>query len=152
MSELKSTIMTAMKDAMRSGKTQDLGVIRLIQAAIKQKEVDERIQLQDEQILALLDKMVRQRRDVIPQFVAAGRQDLADKESYEIEIIQAFMPSQLSEAEVETLIKEAIQHAQASSIRDMAKVMQILKPQLQGRADMTKVSTFIKDHLSAMSG
>lgn len=141
-----------MKDCMKSGRKAELGVIRLIQAAIKQREVDERIDLDDAQILSLLDKMVRQRTDSVEQFSTAGRQDLVDKEMAEIEIIKTFMPTPLSDQEVDALLAQAISTVQPQSIRDMAKVMTILKPDLQGRTDMGRVSLLLKEKLTALSG
>jgi len=151
MSDLKATINAAMIDCMKAGRKVDLGVIRLIQAGIKQREVDERITLTDEQVLALLDKMVRQRRDAIQQFSAAGRSDLVSKEEHEIVVIQQFMPKSLDKAEIDGLITAAIASVKPQSIRDMAKVMAVLKPQLQGRADMGMVSQQVKDILNTMA-
>lgn len=141
-----------MKDCMKSGRKAELGVIRLIQAAIKQREVDERIELDDAQVFGLLDKMVRQRRDSVEQFSAAGRQDLAEKETAEITVIQTFMPAPLSNIEVDSLLAKAIEQVQPQSIRDMAKVMAVLKPELQGRTDMGRVSLLLKEKLTALSG
>jgi uncharacterized protein len=152
MADLKSRITESMKDCMKTGRKVDLGVIRLIQAAIKQREVDERIELGDAEILRELDKMIRQRRDSVKQFAAANRQDLADKETAEIEIIQTFMPTALSPEEVETLLNKAIAEVQPKSIQDMAKIMSILKPQLLGRADMAQVGLLVKEKLTALSG
>jgi uncharacterized protein YqeY len=140
-SNLKSTLQEAMKER--------LGTIRLILAAIKQREVDERIELSDEQILAALDKMLKQRRESIAQYEAANREDLACKEAAEIQIIQTFLPVQLTAVEIESLIKAAIAETGAASARDMGKVMGVLKPQLQGRADIGSVSNKIKELLSA---
>jgi uncharacterized protein YqeY len=148
-SNLKSTLQEAMKDAMRAGAKERLGTIRLILAAIKQREVDERIELSDEQILAALDKMLKQRRESIAQYEAANREDLACKEAAEIQIIQTFLPVQLTAVEIESLIKAAIAETGAASARDMGKVMGVLKPQLQGRADIGSVSNKIKELLSA---
>ncbi|HEX5339717.1 MAG TPA: GatB/YqeY domain-containing protein [Gammaproteobacteria bacterium] len=146
---LKERITNEMKDAMRAGDKPRLGVIRLILAAIKQREVDERIVLDDTQVLAVLDKMVKQRRDSVTQFQAGNRQDLADKEQAEIELIQTYLPAQLSEAELGTLVTEAIKASGAADIKDMGKVMGLLKPKLQGRADMGAVSTLIKNKLGS---
>jgi len=145
---LKTRITEDMKTAMRARDKERLGTIRLIQAAIKQKEVDERIELDDSQVLAVLDKMVKQRRDSIEQFSKAGRQDLADKETAELAIIQEYMPAALSEAEVLAIIDEVISATGAASPRDMGKVMGALKPRLQGRADMGSVSGLVKSRLS----
>lgn len=146
---LKARIQEDMKATMRSGDKPRLGVIRLILAAIKQREVDERIELDDTQILVVLDKMLKQRRESLGMYEKAGRADLADQESYEIGIVQTYLPQQLSAAEVDSLIAAAIAQTGASGIKDMGKVMGILKPQLQGRADMTAVSGQIKAQLGA---
>ena len=146
---LKDQITADMKDAMRAKEKDTLGTIRLIQAAIKQREVDERIELDDSQVLAVLDKMVKQRRDSITQYRDAGREELAAKEEAEISIIQKYLPAALSEAEIDALIEEAIGSSGARSMQDMGKVMGQLKPKLQGRADMGAVSARIKARLSA---
>lgn len=148
MSDLKNRISDDMKAAMRAQQKERLGTIRLIQAAIKQREVDERIELDDTQVIAVLDKMVKQRKESISQYEAAGRDELAAKEQAEIEIIQEFLPEALSEAEVDGMIAEAIAATGASEMKDMGKVMGILKPKLQGRADMSAVSAQIKAKLS----
>ncbi len=145
---LKARILEEMKMAMRAQAKERLGVIRLIQAEMKQQEVDKRIVLNDEQVLAILDKMIRQRKESIVQFEAGNRADLVAKESFEIQIIQEFLPEALSAEAVQVLITEAIQEVGASSIRDMAKVMAILKPKLQGRADLGEASSLIKNLLS----
>jgi uncharacterized protein len=147
-SGLKERITESMKAAMRAQEKERLGIIRLIQAAIKQWEVDERITLNDEQILSLLDKMVRQRKEAIKQFDAGNRRDLSDKENFEIGIIQEFLPSPLSEEEITLKVKAAITELNANSIKDMGKVMARLKPDLQGRADMTHVGTLVKTLLT----
>lgn len=144
---LKTALTEAMKTAMRAQDKGRLEVIRLMQAAIKQVEVDQGKRdegLNDAEVLAVLDKMVKQRRDAVEQFIAGARQDLADKENFEIGIIQEFLPQALTEAEVESHIKEAIATIGAKTMADMGKVMNDLKPKLQGRADMTKVSAQIK--------
>jgi len=146
---LKAQITADMKDAMRAKDKDRLGTIRLIQAAIKQREVDERIELDDTQVLAVLDKMVKQRRDSISQYRDAGREELAAKEEAELSVIQQYLPAALSEAEVDALIDEAIGASGAASIKDMGKVMGMLKPKVQGRADMGEVSARIKARLSA---
>jgi len=146
---LKNQIQEAMKTAMRSQEKERLGVIRLILAGMKQQEVDERIVLSDEQILALLDKMIRQRKESIKQFEAGNREDLVKQEAFEINVIQEFLPTALSEAEINDLIHKAIQELNASSIRDMGKVMAVLKPKLQGRADLGEVGNIIKKLLSS---
>ncbi len=144
---IKGQIQEDMKAAMRSQEKDRLATIRLILAAIKQREVDERITLSDAQVLSVLDKMLKQRRDSITQFLAGNRTDLADKEQAEIKIIQTYLPAQLTEIEMTTLINEAIQESGASSARDMGKVMGLLKPRLQGRADMSIVSAKLKELL-----
>jgi hypothetical protein len=136
-----------MKTAMKSGDKQRLATIRLMLAAAKQIEIDERRDLSDADLLAVLDKMVKQRRDSVSQFKEAGRDDLVAQEESEMEVIQDFLPQPLSEAEVATLITAAIADADAKTMQDMGKVMGLLKPQLQGRADMGKVSGQIKAQL-----
>lgn len=148
MSELKSQITSAMKDAMRAKDKQRLGTIRLILAELKRIEVDERIELDDERIITVMDKMLKQRRDSISQFEAAGRQELADIEKDEVTVIQSFMPAALSEEEIVQLVADAIASSGAESMKDMGKVMAQLKPQLQGRADMAEVSKLIKARLA----
>ena len=133
---------------MRAKDMSRLGAIRLLQAAIKQREVDERIELSDTDVLGVLDKMVKQRRDSIAQFEAAGRQELADKEKFEIDVLQAYMPQQLSAEEIEAAIEQALTASGASGPQDMGKVMAQLKPQLAGRADLGKVSGLVKARLS----
>ena len=138
-----------MKSSMKGGDKKRLGVIRLMLAAIKQIEVDERIELDDARIVAVLDKMAKQRRESIAQFESAGRDDLTAIEQYEIEIIQEFLPEALSEAEINDIVEQSIASTGAATIKDMGKLMGVLKPQLQGRADMGKVSQLIKSRLSA---
>ncbi len=133
-----------MKDAMRAGEKPRLGVIRLILAAIKQREVDERIELDDAQITIALDKMAKQRRESIAQYTKAGRDDLVQQETFELDLIKTYLPEQLGDAEIETMIADAIASSGAVSIKDMGKVMGQLKPKLQGRADMGAVSAKIK--------
>lgn len=145
---LKEQITADMKDAMRAKDKDRLGTIRLIQAAIKQREVDERIELNDEQVLAVLDKMVKQRRDAIAQYNDAGREELAAREEAELQVIQQYLPEALSDEEIDTLIEEAIRASGAESMKDMGKVMGQLKPKVQGRADMGAVSARIKARLS----
>jgi uncharacterized protein YqeY len=145
---LKQQITDDMKNAMRAKETARLGAIRLLLSAMKQREVDERIELSDADILAIIDKMLKQRRDSISQYEAAGRQDLADVEKFEMGVLQTYMPQQLSEAEIEALIAQAIATSGAASPQDMGKVMAILKPQLAGRADVAKVSGLVKTKLS----
>jgi uncharacterized protein YqeY len=144
---LKAQIQDDMKTAMKAGEKDRLATIRLILAALKQREVDERIELDDTMILQILDKMVKQRRDSIQQYQDAGRAELADKEQAEIDIIQTYLPEQLSEDEITAMIDAAIAETGASSMKDMGKLMGILKPKLQGRADMGAVSGLIKGRL-----
>ena len=145
---LKDKIQQDMKDALRSGDKHSLGAVRLILAAIKQREVDERIELDDTQVISVLDKMAKQRRDSLEQYQKAGRDDLADQETFELNILKSYLPEQLGEAEIDALIEEAIQATGAGSMKDMGKVMGQLKAKLQGRADMGAVSARIKDRLS----
>jgi len=144
---LKQRIQEDMKSAMKAGEKERLGVIRLILSAIKQVEVDERIVLDDARILSVLDKMLKQRRDSIAQYTAAARTDLADVESAEVAIIQGYLPQALTDVEIEALIGQAIAETGASSVAGMGKVMALLKPQMQGRADMGAVSARIKARL-----
>ena len=144
---LKDAIQSAVKDAMRAGDRRRLGVLRLITAAIKQREVDERIEMTDDMVLPLLDKMVKQRKEALDQYQKAGRDDLADQELFEIGIIQEFLPQPLSQSEVESLIDEAIAESGASELKDMGKVMGVLRPKLQGRADMGAASARVKGKL-----
>lgn len=144
---LKDRIQQDMKDAMRAKDKERLGTIRLILAAIKQREVDERIELDDAQVTAVLDKMAKQRRESISQFEQAGRDDLIAKENSELDVILPYLPEQLGEDELTALISEVIEATGASSIRDMGKVMGQLKPKVQGRADMGAVSALIKSRL-----
>lgn len=149
MSELLTDhIKEAMKTAMKSGDKARLGVIRLILSAIKQVEVDERITLDNERTIAVLDKMLKQRRESIKQFTDGGRADLVAIEEAEIVVIQEFMPQALTEAEIDALIAQAVTQSQASSVKDMGKVMGLLKPQMQGKADMSVVSNKIKAALT----
>ncbi len=145
---LKQQITEDMKTAMRAKETARLGAIRLLLAAMKQKEVDERVELVDADVLAIIDKMLKQRRDSITQYEAAGRQELADVEKFEISVLQTYMPQQMSEAEVAAAITQAVAASGAAGVQDMGKVMAILKPQLAGRADLGKVSGQVKAALS----
>ena len=145
---LKQHLTDEMKAAMKSGDKPRLGVIRLIQSALKQKEVDERVELTDADVLAILDKMAKQRRESIEQYKTAGREDLEAQEAYELGVIQSYLPAPLSDAEIEALIAQAIQSTGAASVREMGAVMNQLRPQLQGRADMSLVSARIKAALS----
>jgi uncharacterized protein YqeY len=145
---LKSRIQEDVKSAMRAHERERLAVLRLVTAAIKQKEVDSRSELDDEQVLAVLDKMAKQRRESIEQFHAAGREDLAGKEQFELDLILGYLPEPLDEAELLALIRSAIEEQGASSMRDMGKVMNALRGQVQGRADMKAVSQAVKSQLT----
>jgi uncharacterized protein YqeY len=145
---LKQQILDDVKAAMKAKEKDRLGTLRLITAAIKQREVDERIDLDDTQVLAILEKMIKQRRDSIKQYQSAGRQELAEQEQREIAIIETYMPAGLSEEEVAAMIDTAITESNASGMQDMGKVMGLLKAQMQGRADMGKVSGLVKQKLS----
>jgi uncharacterized protein YqeY len=144
---LKERITEDMKNAMRAGDKERLGTIRLILAAIKQREVDERITLDDPQVLSVLDKMLKQRRESITQFESGGRADLVAKETAEIGVLQGYLPAPMSPVELDALISEAITATGAASIKDMGKVMAAVKPKAQGRADMGAVSARIKQKL-----
>ena len=144
---LKERITEDMKSAMRSGDKERLGTIRLALAAIKQREVDERITLDDGQILAVLEKMIKQRKEAIAQFESGGRADLVAKESAEIAVLQAYLPAQMSDAELDALITETIGQTGATSVKDMGKVMAAVKAQAQGRADMGTVSARVRAKL-----
>jgi len=145
---LKERITEDMKSAMRAGEKERLGTIRLVLAAIKQREVDERISLDDTQVLAVLEKMVKQRKEAITQFESGGRADLVAKEQSELGVLQAYLPAQMSDAELDALIAEAIASSGAASVKDMGKVMGIVKAKAQGKADMGVVSARIKQKLS----
>ncbi|MCU7960952.1 MAG: GatB/YqeY domain-containing protein [gamma proteobacterium symbiont of Bathyaustriella thionipta] len=145
---MKQRIISDMKAAMKAGEKPRLGTIRLITAAIKQVEVDERRELSDDDILAILNRMVKQRRDSISQYEKADRQDLADQEIFELDLIQTYLPAQLSEAEIKQAVENAVKDSGAASMRDMGKVMGLLNASLQGRADMSKVSGLVKQALS----
>ncbi|GAB5381281.1 MAG: GatB/YqeY domain-containing protein [Aliiglaciecola sp.] len=145
---LVEQLKSAMKDAMRAKEKLRLGTIRMALAAVKQKEVDERIELTDADVIALLTKMVKQRKDAAQQYEQADRQDLADTENAEIEVIQTFLPQPLSEAELNDLIQQAMDETQAAGMQDMGKVMGWLKPKVQGRADMGRLSGQIKAKLA----
>lgn len=148
MSELKKRIQDAAIQAMKSGEKDRLAIIRLITSAMKQIEVDERIELDDVRTVAILDKMVKQRRESIAQFKTAGRDDLVKQESFEIDIIQEFLPQALTEAEIDSIVNQAIKQTGANSIKDMGKVMGLVKPQVIGRADVGEISGRIKSLLS----
>lgn len=145
---LKEKITADMKVAMRAKEKQRLGVIRLIQAAIKQREVDERISLDDSQVIMVLDKMLKQRRDSIEQYEKAGRPDLVDQEAFEIQVIKTYLPQPLTATEITDLVTQAIQTTGATSVKDLGKVMGILKAQVQGRTDMKQLTDQIKQRLN----
>ena len=146
---LKEKIKDDIKQAMRDKNESRLTTLRMLSAAIQRREVDERIQLDDVQVMAVIEKLVKQGREAIEQYVKGGRQELADKESSEIAVWQTYLPQQLTEAEIDELIAEAVSSTGASSIKDMGKVMGVLKPKLQGRADMGRVGGKIKSKLGA---
>lgn len=148
---IKNKIQEDMKDAMRRQEKERLGTIRLIMAALKQREVDERIILNDEQILSVLNKMIKQRRDSISQYEAGNRPDLAQKEAEEIRIIQTYLPAPLSDTEIARLVTECIQETHATSPKDMGKVMALLKTKLQGKGDMSVISIKVKEALNLNS-
>jgi len=145
---LKERINEDMKAAMRSKDAARLSAVRLLLAAIKQREVDERIAVSDSDVVAVIDKMLKQRRDSIAQYEQAGRQDLADAEKFEVGVLQAYMPQQLSEAEIDAAVADAIARSRAAGPQDMGKVMGLLKPALAGRADMAQVSVRVKARLA----
>lgn len=144
----KANIQQDLHQAMRSGDKSKVQALRLVLAAIKQVEVDERIEVDANRLLAILSKMAKQRQESIDQFIQAGRHDLVGQEQYELDLIQAYLPKPLEESELLKMIEEAISASQASSVRDMGKVMNTLRPQLTGRADLSKVSELIKQKLS----
>ena len=146
---LKARIQEDVKNAMRAQERGRLAVLRLVSAAIKQKEVDERVELDDTQVLAVLEKMVKQRRESLEQYQKANRSDLADQEQYELDIIQAYLPEPLGEDELARIISETINELGASSVRDMGPVMNALRDKVQGRADMKAVSQVVKNQLMA---
>jgi len=145
---LKAQIQEDMKTAMREKNAQKLGTIRLLTAAMKQKEVDERVELSDEMIVTIIEKMLKQRRDSISQYESAGRQDLADQEKFELNLLQGYMPAQLSAEEIEAEVVAAIAATGEAGPRDMGKLMGLLKPKLAGKADMAAVSALIKKKLA----
>jgi uncharacterized protein YqeY len=147
MSSLKDRVTEDMKTAMRAKDSERLGTIRMITSAIKQREVDERIQLDDTQVLSVIEKMIKMRKESITQFQSGGRADLAAKEQQEIDLLQAYMPQQLGEAEVDALIAEAIAQSGATSIKEMGKAMALLKQKAQGRTDMASASARLKAKL-----
>jgi len=144
---LKQQLTDDMKAAMKGGEKDRLGVIRLVNAAIKQREVDERIVLDDAQVLAVLEKMLKQRKDSVTQYEGAGREDLAAVERYEMGVIEAYMPAKMSAAEIDAIVAKAIADAGATSAKDMGKVVGLVKPQVAGRADMGQVSALVKQKL-----
>lgn len=144
---LRLQIAEDMKSAMRAKDAPRLAAIRLLMAAIKQREVDERIELSDDEVIAAIEKMLKQRRDSISQFESAGRQDLADTEKFEVSVLQSYMPQPLTDAEAEALVVAAVNSSGAAGVKDMGKVMAIVKPQMAGRVDMGKVSALIKAKL-----
>ncbi|MEW8104061.1 MAG: GatB/YqeY domain-containing protein [Candidatus Thiodiazotropha endolucinida] len=145
---LKEQILDDVKAAMKAKQKSRLGTLRLITAAIKQREVDERTELDDSQVLAILEKMIKQRRDSIKQYESAGRLELAEQEKSEIAIIETYMPAGLSDDEISVMVDNAITETNASGMQDMGKVMGLLKPRMQGRADMGKVSGLVKQKLA----
>jgi len=146
---LKQKIAEDVKDAMREGETRRRDALRLLQAAIKQREVDERITLDDAAVIAVIEKMLKQRRDSIAQYESAKRHDLADAEKYEVSVLQAYMPQALSDSEVDAAIRDVIDAVGAKGQQDIGRVMAVLKPKLSGRADMGKVSGLVRAKLSA---
>jgi uncharacterized protein YqeY len=145
---LRDQLNEDIKSAMKARETERLNALRLLSAAVKQREVDERITLDDAAVVSVIEKMIKQRKDSISQYEKAARQDLADKEKYEISVIEAYMPKQLSQAEVDAIVAEAIAASGAKSAADMGKVMGIVKPKLAGRADMGRVSGLVKAKLA----
>jgi uncharacterized protein YqeY len=145
---LKATITEDMKNAMRAKDTARLGTIRLLQAAIKQREVDERIELNDSDVIAVIEKMLKQRRDSIAAYESASRSDLADIEKCEVTVLQSYLPQQLTEDEINIILNDVISTTEASGIKDMGKVMAAIKPLIAGKAEMGKVSGLIKSRLS----
>jgi uncharacterized protein len=150
-SALKQRIQEDMKSALRTGDKRRLGVVRLILAAVKQREIDERIVLDDNQVVAVLEKMIKQRHDSLDHFRAAGRQDLVAQEAFEVEVVRSYMPEALGPEDLALLIEQAIRATGASSARDMGKVMAALKQRVQGRADMGQLGAAVKNKLGAKS-
>ena len=149
MSNSRQRVLDDIKTALKSGDKSRLAVLRLLSAAIKQKEVDDRIELDEPQTIAILDKAQKQRRESIEQYSKAGRDDLVEQEQFEIGIIQEYLPQPLDEAEITTIVEAAIASTGAESVKDMGKIMGLIKPELQGRADMSKVSQEIRSKLGA---
>lgn len=152
MADIKNKISDAVKAAMRGRDKTRLAALRLIQAAVKQKEVDERIELNDAQTIVILDKMAKQHRDSIEQFNRAGRHDLVEREQFELNIIESYLPEKLSDSELNRMIEDAISETGAASMKDLGRVMGLLKGKLQGRADMGQVSGMIKSRLHNQAG
>ncbi|HTO42580.1 MAG TPA: GatB/YqeY domain-containing protein [Burkholderiales bacterium] len=150
--KLKERIVEDMKAALRAKETARLSALRLLLAAIKQREVDERVELGDAEVVAVIDKMLKQRRDSISQFQAAGRQDLVAAEEHEVQVLTGYLPARLSPAEIEATVTQAIAAAGAKSAQDMGKVMSALKRELTGRADMAQVSALVKEALTKLAG
>ena len=144
---LREKITEDMKTAMRARETEKLGAIRLLQSALKQKEVDERVVLTDDMVYAIIEKMLKQRNDSIEQYTAGNRPDLVAKEAFEVVVLSAYMPAQLSEADVDAIIQAVIAETSATSAKDMGKVMNALRPKVAGRADMGKLSGLVKARL-----
>lgn len=149
MSALKERLQEDQKTAMRAQAKQELGALRLILAAVKQFEVDKRIPLTDEHVITILGSMLKQRRDSIEQYIKAARQDLVDQEKFEVSIIERYLPAQLSESEVTSLLEQALRETGATSNQDMGKVMAWIKPKVQGRADLSHIGQKIKERLAA---
>ncbi len=146
-SEIKSRIESSVKDAMRARDTRRLGVLRLTMSELKKVEIDERIELDDTRVLAILDKMSKQRKDSLAQFQQAGREDLVDQESFELDLLKEYMPEALDDAAVLAIIDQAIADSGASSMKDMGQLMGLIRPQVQGRADMGAISAIVKEKL-----
>lgn len=146
-SEIKQAVSAAVKDAMRAKEKDRLGVLRMVMSEFKKIEVDERIELDDARVLVVLDKLVKQRKDSEKQYRDAGREDLAEIEAFEIGVIQVFLPTALTAEEITTIVKAAVAQSGAESMKDMGKVMAIVKPQVQGRADMGEISKIVKSAL-----
>ena len=149
---LKERITEDMKSAMRAGEKERLATIRMALAAIKQREVDERVTLEDGQVIGVIEKMIKQRKEAIAQFQSGGRADLVAKESAEIVVLEAYLPAQLGAAEIDALITQAIAASGAASVKDMGKVMAAIKSRAQGRADMSAVSALVRDRLGRLQG
>lgn len=147
--DLNAQIQSAMKVAMKAREKKKLGVIRLMMAAIKQREIDERVSLDDNEVIVVLDKMVKQRRDSVKQYRTAHREDLADVEEYEIGVIQEYLPKPLTPDEISNMIKAAVEQSGAGSVKDMGKVMGLLKPLMQGRVDLAGVGQEVKNFLNS---